>query len=485
MCMVLLLSISGSSRIDQQLGKNIATNLVTELFSKVPYTMFPYDAIQVKEFNPHMPLQEVEMLRPPSWRNSCIIRPNNKCVLDDSVPMQERILVPPCQLAPHLMMEVAPPLHLPPRMLFLDSALHLPYNRHPPAQDIGFASPLYDLCSVIGVQSVYRLPIELVPWPIPYPIGIPWPVQQYGAAGPSDDPERGYIVVAPGGRAKLWIYGRNEGDPYDLASVRDASMPPYRMGPRPLFATPCRGVFMSPTSIGVLSPMPPPGADGELDEDYEEDEPYHPGISLADYHTHPLRKLYNATTDSYLCWDPENNSCIPVKHEWVERNIIPMCTPLLVRAWAPCMSGLLRHISYRGRGSSATKEVMERDGVYVQCKVVPPREADSFTNHVWVSIEVRYTVGNLKNLPNADMITIKVPPEDLRPMIVAADYEHPESMGAASSRYTPKNGGESDARQPAAKRRKGAKGSSGGDDSRTQSGSIIVARFIYASRMSS
>ena len=55
--MLLLLSISGSSRIDQQLGKNVAMNLVAELFNKVPYTMFPYDAIQVKEFNPHMPCQ--------------------------------------------------------------------------------------------------------------------------------------------------------------------------------------------------------------------------------------------------------------------------------------------------------------------------------------------------------------------------------------------------------------------------------------------
>ena len=48
MCMLLMISISGSSRIDQQLGKNVAMNLVRELFNKIPYTMFPYDAIQIK-----------------------------------------------------------------------------------------------------------------------------------------------------------------------------------------------------------------------------------------------------------------------------------------------------------------------------------------------------------------------------------------------------------------------------------------------------
>lgn len=107
MCMLLLLSINGSSRIDQQLGKNVAMNLVAELFNKVPYTMFPYDAIQVKEFNPHMPIQEIVSLRPAMARSGCMLRPNNKCVLDDTVPMKERILVPSCPFAPHLMMEVS------------------------------------------------------------------------------------------------------------------------------------------------------------------------------------------------------------------------------------------------------------------------------------------------------------------------------------------------------------------------------------------
>lgn len=141
-----------------------------------------------------MPLQEVEALRPSSSRSGCILRPNNKCVLDDSVPMQvrpppnagrkprgesswkcvqERILVPPCPLAPHLMME-----------------------------DIGIASPLYDLCSTLGITAVYSLPIDLVPWPVPYPIGVPWPVITYGPMPQGAEGEsardRGYVVVSPG-----------------------------------------------------------------------------------------------------------------------------------------------------------------------------------------------------------------------------------------------------------------------------------------------
>ena len=106
MCMLLLLSISGSSRIDQQLGKNVAMNIVAELFNKVPFTMFPYDAIQVREFNPHMPAQEIVPLRSAASRCGCVLRPNNRCVLDDTVPMHERVLVPTCSLAPNLMMEV-------------------------------------------------------------------------------------------------------------------------------------------------------------------------------------------------------------------------------------------------------------------------------------------------------------------------------------------------------------------------------------------
>jgi hypothetical protein len=104
MVMLLMLSISGSSRIDQQLGKSISMNLVTELFNKVPYTMYPCDAIQFKEYNPHMPAQEIKKLRSPSARSGCILRPDNKCILNDNIPMHERILVPSPD--PRFMMEV-------------------------------------------------------------------------------------------------------------------------------------------------------------------------------------------------------------------------------------------------------------------------------------------------------------------------------------------------------------------------------------------
>lgn len=57
MSMLLMLAISGSARIDQQVGKNVAANLTATLFNKIPFSMFPYDAIQIKEFNPHMPCQ--------------------------------------------------------------------------------------------------------------------------------------------------------------------------------------------------------------------------------------------------------------------------------------------------------------------------------------------------------------------------------------------------------------------------------------------
>ncbi len=209
MSMLLLLSISGSSRIDQQLGKNVAMNLVGELFNKIPYTMFPYDAIHIKEFNPHMPSQEILPLRPPQGRSGCVLRPDNRCVLDESVPAHERILVPSCALAPHLLME-----------------------------DIGVASPLYDLCHVLGIPNIYNLPIHLIPWPMPYPVGVPWPVIKYGSV--ENEREKGYVVVSAGGRARLHMQGKDT-TMFQLGNVSELATT-YRMGPRPLFCTPCRCV---------------------------------------------------------------------------------------------------------------------------------------------------------------------------------------------------------------------------------------------------
>jgi len=49
-------------RIDQQVGKNVAANTTAAIFNMVPYTMYPYDAIQIRELNPHMPSQVIHIL---------------------------------------------------------------------------------------------------------------------------------------------------------------------------------------------------------------------------------------------------------------------------------------------------------------------------------------------------------------------------------------------------------------------------------------
>lgn len=492
MCMLLLLSISGSSRIDQQLGKNVAMNLVAELFNKIPYTMFPYDAVQVREFNPHMPCQEIVQLRPPAARFGCVVRPNNKCVLDDSVPIQERVLVPSCPLAPGLMME-----------------------------DIGMASPLYDLCSLLGIASIYNLPIELVPWPIPYPIGIPWPVTRYGSppvggAEEGVDREMGYIVVAPGGKTRLWIYPRGSGEiccmpqPILLGNVSEVASA-HKMGPRPLFCTPCRGVKVSDSRIGVLVPFEEEEG-GEEEVENVSQAAYHPGMSPETYSTHPLRRLYDAKTDSYQYWCPDSQTRVTVRHSWVEKSVLPICSQILVKGWSPCMEKLAKHIAHRRAAGSSRPAVsseegslqkeMKRNMVFVMGKIVPPRGCNEYDVGVWVSIEVRHTVGNLKNMPYADMITLKVPPGDLRPMVNSKDYVV-EACGTSTSKYTltrsvgqGKRKADRNTRIPS--KRVGNRGSdkerSGKDsgdgniegddeDEEEDEGTIIISRFIYASRV--
>ena len=411
MSMLLLLSISGSSRIDQQLGKNVAMNLVGELFNKIPYTMFPYDAIHIKEFNPHMPCQEILPLRPAAGRSGCVLRPNNRCVLDDSVPIHERILVPACPIAPHLLME-----------------------------DIGVASPLYDLCHVLGIPSIYTLPIQLIPWPMPYPIGVPWPVIRYGKLD-DDERDKGYIVVSAGGKAKLYVYDVET--PYNLNNVNEAATI-HMMGPRPLFCTPCRAVQLSNTLIGVLIPFP--------------------SSLVGDTEGHPLCRLYDAKHDSFLCWDAESNEAKEVSHQWVEENVIPMCSDVLVKAWSPCMEKLVKHIGYKGYskgGEKDPRECLKKDRVYVMGKIVPPRDCDVYDQKVWVSMEVRHTIGNLKNMANADMITMKVAPEDLMPMVDTSGYDV-EGNGISSKKYTSSSGVKKNKR-----------------DAPEQ---IIINRFIFASK---
>jgi hypothetical protein len=335
-------------------------------------------------------------------------------------------------------------------------------------EDIGIASPLYDLCRTLGISRVYNLAIHLVAWTVPYPISVPWPVIQYGAVENEDDRDRGYIVVAPGGRTRLWVYGRNDGAPYELGNVADVATV-HRMGPRPLFATPCRAVVLDDgVHVGTLMPLR--GNDGELSSDLlgSEDAPdaYHPGISAQAYESHPLRRLYDAATDSLLVWDPRTDGtvapetatdegdelyagmCVPKVHKWVEDNVLPMCERVLVRAWGHAASGLVRNLRCgvtvpRGAPGGSPSDHVERmrdalreRRVYIAARIAPPRDSSEYALGVWVAIEVRHTVGNLKNQANADMITIRVPPCDLRMPPTRTSHPHTESVNASTVRHT-------------------------------------------------
>lgn len=226
----------------------------------------------------------------------------------------------------------------------------------------------------------------------------------------------------------------------------------YKMGPRPLFCTPCRAVRLSDAAVGVLMPMQGvvvdpetvPAEEAASAEGGNAAAAYHPGVTPSDYASHPLRRLYSAKTDSFLCWDPEQDKCVPVMHEWVERNVIPMCSQVLVKAWSPCMQTLVQHISYKGlqraRGADVSEillQTMRDNNVYIMATIVPPRDTNDYAIKVWVSFEVRHTFGNLKNMPFADMITIAIPPSDLRPMVEASSYNI-KPCGASSSTYTSK-----------------------------------------------
>lgn len=402
-----------------------------------------------------MPMQEIVSLKPAPSRAGCIIRPHNRCILDDSIPLHERILVPSCPLAPHLMIE-----------------------------DIGVASPLYDLCTFLGIkESVYTLPIHLIHWQMPYPIGVPWPVIQYGspsaasALGNHHNPKsvfkgrkKGYIVVAPGGKTKMWLLsgeelrdtgvedsGSADSDqvewygPIDIPNVGEVATK-HRMGPRPLFITPCRAVRLPPnclsdssaaekdqskgraiqeeeewSRVGVLAPRSDPALISQQTQS-QCPQDYHPGVTDQVYMAHPLRRLYDASLDRYNVWiggiptsskaDVETTALqkkattmIHMTQDQVEQYILPMCTDILVQAWAPCLGTLWQHIP----GTHTTQSQLKDRGVMLMGKLTPPRSSMGYeTNTVWVTIEVRHGVGNLRNMSHADMITVQVPPIHIR-----------------------------------------------------------------------
>lgn len=342
--------------------------------------------------------QEIIRLESAALRPACIMRPNNRAVLNESIPIQERTLLPTCQLARHLMLE-----------------------------DFGWASPLHGISELMGITtSVYDLPIDLMSWTPPYPVNVKWPVIEYGS-DKEGRRRKGYLKIEDS-KCRLRIYGEDE--EIVLASVREASMQPYCMGPRPMFCTPFRGIKISSSEVGVLMPLV-----------------QNPRTE------HPASRYYDAEDDSYAVWSPKNNQyrychthtreeennlikvtgdvdifCRRVDHDWVESRLLPMCSPILIKAGAPSVSCLVDYLDYHC-GSS-----LERDGeeeeVFILGRIVPPRQVATATaagdagggdgqeedccyesKCVWVSIELRHTIGYLKGMPFADMGNIKIPVE--------------------------------------------------------------------------
>ena len=77
-----------------------------------------------------------------------------------------------------------------------------------------------------------------------------------------------------------------------------------------------------------------------------------------------------------------------------------------------------------------------------------------------------HKVGNLKNIPYADMITIRVPPQDLRPMLKVQRYTVAQ-LGHPAKRYTEKAASRKRARdQP----------------EEEVSSSFVVVRYVLASK---
>jgi hypothetical protein len=309
-------------------------------------------------------------------------------------------------------------------------------------QDIGVASPLYDFCRMLGISDIYKLPIHLVPWTVPYPINVPWPVIEYGS-GIDNRRKMGYIIVQPGGRTKLFLYDEEDSIIITLDNIKDLAEV-HSMGPRLLFSSPNRAIKLPGTdSIATLVPF-----------NNEEEESQH-----------PLERFYHAPTDSFRCFDPISKEYRIVKHAWVQENVLPMCSKVLIQAWtAPCMQKLRDHI-----GSSQ----QQQQRLYVMGRIVPPREC-FFNNNdhgIWVAVEVRHTVGNLKGMHNADMITLKIDPEHLR-TFDPSQYRSHKQLPKGIIEYT-----------DASHRKKRRREEDEDDDD--DDNEMVVATFIYANKVSS
>jgi hypothetical protein len=288
-------------------------------------------------------------------------------------------------------------------------------------QDIGAAAPLYDLCKRLAIKDVYKLPIHMIPWQMPYPIGVEWPVIQYGddiAAHHLHHYQRtaGYILLEEGGKGHLFL---EDGQQLPLNNVAEAASK-YHMGPRPLFSRPCIAVRVGNESIGVLIEK------CFAEEDDEEDGKkggLAGGKKEADIDeesalAHALHRLCIINKPgveggiTYVCYNPLTQKRERASQDWVERSVLAIGTNVLIKAWCSDFKPFLMHIPKR-RSGRRTQAAVKEDGVHVCAVLCPPRSSSSYMQKVWVSVEVRHQNGSLRNLAHADMISLAVSPDHL------------------------------------------------------------------------
>lgn len=418
MMMLLMLGMSGSARIDQQLGKDIAKNLVAHVFNEVPYAMYPYNHLQLKEFNPYTPRQEVVELKEPYMRAGCLLRPENMCLINPLVQLgaAEKYMVPASSVWKEVMME-----------------------------DMGFAAPLLDLCKKLSIKQLYNLPIHLVEWQIPYPTDVMYPVIQYGRL-PSAPATRkrleGCLFVHPGGKCDLWINGKNGNAPHKLNHVSEVASK-HHMGPRPLFSRPGIAVLVrcpfnkeqqpsetsesetsvigmllarddlmtceDPSQIHALHRLCKCSA--ALDDDEAEDNNPKTFVYSMQYTAHVHERNEE---------EQQTAMVEQVDQNWVEQHVLAIGTRVWIKMWRESTKDLFKHIPWKNAaqrtGISRWEDLKSNPKAVYVCGVLsPPRLAADYSNKgVWVSIEVRHTMmGSLKNVPFTDMITLCLPPGDL------------------------------------------------------------------------
>lgn len=365
-------------------------------------------------------------------------------------------------------------------------------------QDIGVAAPLYDLCKRLAIKDVYKLPVHIIPWQMPYPINVEWPVIEYGDSILHEDRKRGIIKVEPGGKAKLWITTTDEAGSgvvlHNLTNVSEAATR-FRMGPRPLFSRPCIAVCITHERIGVLMPKP-----------MNSDEDAMP---------HALHRLCmmdvssTAASLEYACYNPVTKRVEDVSHDWVEGAVLAIGTNVLIKAWCDAFKPFLMHIPRRPSGRR-TQAAVKEDGVHVCGVLCPPRDAHSYMQKVWVSVEVRHQNGSLRGLAHADMISLAISPDDLLLKVEGVNGVNGSGGGPSNSsklmgvdrdkgsgkrpRLTPMGGGGKNDGSSGSSGSNGSSGSSGsnqpGKSGASASGAVssiiagksIVVDFIHADK---